>query len=68
MTIALIGGYMWRMLASVRTGVTIASILTLIYSCCYVMLCLGRYALALGSLILFASLAAMMWASLKLKR
>lgn len=68
MTIALIGGYMWRMLASLRTGLTIASILTLIYACCYVMLCLGRYALALGSLILFASLAAMMWASLKLKR
>lgn len=68
MTIVLIGGYMWRMLASLRTGLTIASILTLIYACCYVMLCLGRYALALGSLILFASLAAMMWASLKLKR
>ena len=68
MTVLLIGIYMWRMLASIRVGLTISSILVLIYSCCYVMLCLGRYALVLGSLILFASLAAAMWASLKLRR
>lgn len=68
MTVLLIGIYMWRMQASLRVGLTISSILVLIYSCCYVMLCLGRYALVLGSLILFASLAAAMWASLKLKR
>lgn len=68
MTVLLIGIYMWRMLASLRVGLTISSILVLIYSCCYVMLCLGRYVLVLGSLILFASLAAAMWASLKLQR
>ncbi len=68
MTVALIMGYMWRMLNSRKVGVTIGLILSAIYVSCYIMLCISTYALLLGSFILFVSLAAMMYGSLKIKR
>lgn len=67
MTISLITGYMWRMLHSAKVALVIGSILTILYLSCYILLSLSNYALLLGSLLLFISLAAMMFASLKLK-
>lgn len=68
MTVTLITGYMWKMLKSRRLGISIGVVLSLIYLFCYVMLCISTYALLFGSLLLFFSLAAMMYASLRLKR
>lgn len=68
MTVALITGYMWRMLRSRKLGLSIGSLLTLMYLFCYMMLTTSTYALLLGSLILFFALAAIMYASLKVKR
>lgn len=42
-------------------------ILTVIYTGCYILLCVSTYALLMGSLMLFAALATMMYASLKIK-
>lgn len=68
MTIALISGYMWKMLESRKIGVVIGAILTGLYGCCYVLLSLSAYALLLGSLVLFIALAALMYCSLRIKR
>lgn len=68
MTIALIAGYMWKMLCSRKTGIVIGTILTVLYISCYILLSLSTYALLLGSLILFIALAAMMYGSLQIKR
>ena len=68
MTVVLITGYMWRMLGSAKVAVMIGLILTGMYVVCYILLTLSTYALLLGSLMLFAALAAVMYASLKLKR
>lgn len=68
MTVVLIAGYMWKMLASRKVGIVIGLILTCLYGSCYIMLSLATYALILGSLILFVALAAMMYGSLKIKR
>ncbi len=68
MTIALIAGYMWKMLCSRKTGIVIGAILSVLYVSCYILLSLSTYALLLGSLILFIALAAMMYGSLQIKR
>ena len=68
MTVALIAGYMWRMLVSWKAALVIGAILTGFYASCYIMLSLSTYALLLGSLILFAALAAMMYGSLHIRR
>lgn len=67
MTIALITVYMWRMLKSRNVGVVMGAILTIIYTSCYIMLCVSTYALLLGSLLLFFALAGLMFGSLKIK-
>lgn len=68
MTVLLITGYMWRMLGSAKSATMIGLILTGMYVVCYILLTLSTYALLLGSLMLFAALAAVMYASLRLKR
>lgn len=68
MTVLLITGYMWRMLGAAKSAMMIGLILTGMYVVCYILLTLSTYALLLGSLMLFAALAAVMYASLKLKR
>lgn len=67
MTVMLITVYMWRMLRSAKAALSIGSILTGLYFCCYILLSLATYALLLGSMILFAALAAMMYGSLQVK-
>jgi inner membrane creD family protein len=67
MTVGLITTYMWGMLHSARVGLIIGLILTVIYTGCYILLCVSTYALLMGSLMLFAALATMMYASLKIK-
>ncbi len=67
MTIALITGYMWKMLRSRELGLSIGGVLSLIYLICFILISISTYALLLGSLLLFIALAAMMYASLKLK-
>lgn len=68
MTVALITGYMWKMLQSRKLGLSIGGVLSLMYLFCYIMLSISTYALLFGSLLLFFSLAALMYASLKLKK
>lgn len=68
MTVVLISGYMWRILSSKKTGMAICVILTGMYLGCYIMLCLDTYALLLGAILLFAALAATMYASLRIKQ
>lgn len=68
MTVALIAGYMRKMLRSRKVGIVIGGILICLYGSCYIMLSLATYALILGSLILFVALAAMMYGSLKIRR
>lgn len=68
MTVLLITGYMWKMLGSRKVAIIIGLILTGMYGSCYIMLTLSTYALLLGSLILFAALAAVMYGSLKLQK
>lgn len=68
MTVALIAGYMWKMLSSKRVGLVMGGILTGLYSSCYILLSLSTYALLLGSMILFMALGAMMYGSLQVKR
>lgn len=68
MTVGLITGYMWKMLMSAKVGLTIFCVLTVIYTCCYILLTLSTYALLLGSLVLFVVLALMMYVSLLLRR
>lgn len=67
MTVTLIVSYMWKMLQSRKFGLSIGGVLSLMYLFCYIMLSISTYALLFGSLLLFFSLAAMMYASLKLK-
>lgn len=68
MTVLLISGYMWKMIGSKKAGIIIGTILTVIYVCCFILLSLETYALLLGSLILFISLATMMYGSIQIKR
>lgn len=66
MTVGLIAGYIWKMLDSKKTGIMLGSLLTGLYIFIYIMLNLSTYALLLGSLLLFLTLAALMYASLRL--
>lgn len=68
MTIGLITIYMWKMLNSNKVGLTIGGILSLMYLSCYILLSLSAFALLLGSILLFAVLALMMYASLKIQK
>lgn len=66
MTDLLIAVYVWRMFRSAATGALIGAVLAVLYTVVFVMLVLSTYALLVGSLILFASLAAVMAATLRL--
>lgn len=67
LTIAMVGTYVWAVLASRRTGILIVALLAVIYTYIYILLSLETYALLAGSLGLFIALAAIMYASLKIK-
>lgn len=60
--------YMWKMLQSRKLGLSIGGVLSLMYLFCCIMLSISTYALLFGSLLLFFSLAVMIYASLKLKK
>ena len=66
LTISLIAVYMGMILKSRSAGVGIGVILSIYYGGCFIML-VSTYALLLGSLLLFIALAAMMYATLKVK-
>ena len=42
-------------------------ILLIIYTSCYIMLCVSSYALLMGSLLLFCALAGLMYGSLRIQ-
>ncbi|MDE6463083.1 MAG: cell envelope integrity protein CreD [Muribaculaceae bacterium] len=67
MTIALIVGYMWKMLGSKKATLAIGVILSMLYVSCFILLSMPTYSLLLGSLMLFVTLAAMMYGSLRMK-
>lgn len=67
MTIGLISTYMRTVLSSAKVGYTIAALLVVIYTFIYILLCLNTFALLTGSIGLFIALAAIMFASQKLK-
>lgn len=66
LTTALISGYMWKIMNSKKLGLVIATVLTFYYGACYAMLS-STYALLVGSMLLFAALALLMYATLKIK-
>ena len=68
MTVGLICVYLRTMLHSRRLALYNASFLTILYGCCYVMLCVSVYALLVGSLMLFLALALAMNISLRLQK
>ncbi len=67
MTIGMIFLYMKGVLKSVKVALVIAGLLTLIYTFIYILLCLETFALLTGSLGLFIALAAIMYATLRLR-
>lgn len=67
MTIGLIVLYMKGALHSTKVAVAIGVLLTIIYLFIYVLLCLETFALLTGSIGLFIALAAIMYATLKLR-
>lgn len=66
MTILLISVYIGMLMKSRKSGVIIGTLLTVYYGACFVMLS-STYALLLGSLLLFAAIALLMYATLRLK-
>ena len=68
MTVGLICVYLRTMLHSRRLALYNASFLTILYGCCYMMLCVSTYALLVGSLIIFFALALAMNISLRLQK
>ena len=66
MTILLISLYIGMLMKSRKSGVIIGTLLTVYYGACFVMLS-STYALLLGSLLLFAAIALLMYATLRLK-
>lgn len=66
MTVSLISFYMGMSLNSKKIGWIIAIILTVYYGACFAMLS-STYALLLGSLLLFAATALLMYATLKIR-
>ena len=67
MTIGMIFLYMKGVLGSVKVALVIAGLLTVIYTFIYILLCLETFALLTGSLGLFIALAAIMYATLRLR-
>ena len=67
MTIGLITLYMRGILRSIKVAGAICGLLTVIYVFIYVLLSLETYALLTGSVGLFIALAAVMYATLKLR-
>ena len=67
MTIGLVAIYMRGVLKSPKIAVAIGALLTIIYVFIYILLCLETFALLTGSLGLFIALAAIMYATLKLR-
>lgn len=67
LTIGLVGLYMRGAIRSAKAAAVISAVLALIYAFIYVLLNLETYALLAGSLGLFVALAAIMWASLRMK-
>jgi len=68
MTIGLISTYMWKMVESKKAGILMGTLLIAIYSVCYLILNLENIAMLIGSLVLFISLAIMMYVSLRISR
>ncbi|MDE6326517.1 MAG: cell envelope integrity protein CreD, partial [Duncaniella sp.] len=67
MTIGLVAVYMRGVLKSAKIAMAIGALLTIIYVFIYILLCLETFALLTGSLGLFIALAAIMYATLKLR-
>lgn len=67
MTIGLVTVYMRGVLKSAKIAAAIGALLTIIYAFIYILLCLETFALLTGSLGLFIALAAIMYATLKLR-
>lgn len=67
MTIGLITVYMRGVLKSAKFAYAIGGLLVIIYGFIYILLCLETFALLTGSIGLFIALAAIMYASLKLR-
>ena len=67
MTIGLIYLYMRGVLRSAKVSLAIAGLLSVIYTFIYILLCLETFALLTGSVGLFIALAAIMYATLKLR-
>lgn len=67
MTIGLVGTYMLGVIRSRRIAISLSILLAIIYAFIYVLLCLETFALLTGSIGLFIALAAIMYASLKIK-
>lgn len=67
MTIGLVAIYMRGVLKSPKIAIAIGALLTIIYVFIYILLCLETFALLTGSLGLFIALAAIMYATLKLR-
>ncbi len=67
MTIGLVGIYMLGIIKSRKIAITIAALLSVIYLFIYILLCLETFALLTGSIGLFIALAAIMYASLRIK-
>ena len=64
--ILLISGYAQAILRSLRLGLTVGVVLTLLYGYLYVILQLENFALLMGSLGLFATLSAAMYCTRKI--
>ena len=64
--ILLISGYAQAILRSLRLGITVGAVLALLYGYLYVILQLESYALLMGSVGLFATLAAAMYFTRKI--
>ncbi len=67
MTIGLVSVYMLGVVRSKKIAFAIGGLLIIIYTFIYILLCLETFALLTGSIGLFIALAAIMYASLKIK-
>lgn len=67
MTIGMVSIYMRGVVRSRKIALAIGALLIIIYTFIYILLCLETFALLTGSIGLFIALAAIMYASLKIK-
>lgn len=65
MTVGLITLYLRTSVGSSRLAAFNGLFLSIIYGCCYVMICMGALALLIGSLMIFLAIAASMYVSVK---